>query len=387
MATTKVLSVVLAVAMFLTLMTFAVVGAGEITVGASVGNDALAVTRANARATASGQMVALVVWHNGNAVADTFENDDTAPWADGALINEFEVPDTFYMTAGAFQPNNDRRRFNDAYRMPANTWIEVWARDGIDGEFFPLSAMDNNNARQRLIDRWNLDVNVTGSRVWANVGIRNTGALNLDTHAVIAATGGVTANDRITLTLDGRRARGQDLRLTVEVNAGRRDIVEDGDDIIYLDGDYFRMRVHDFINRATIYTELDGIITTRLHQRDYFVRVTNRPSTAQADVMDHFDFETIRILHQIGLPATATITWDMDYNFWVYTVVDGQLQFLGRSSAQLPIVEVYYFSAVELAVVDNLAPEEEPGAGFVPPADGGPTGNLPNNNFNPNTGR
>ena len=376
MATTKVLSVVLAVAMFLTLMTFAVVGAGE-TTGMAVGASALEVTRANARATGSGQMVALAVYHDGVRVASTIESD--------GLSNEFEVPGSFNLTEGDLQRNNGRYRFNSGFRMD-ETHIEVLARNGVGGPWFYIGMMPDNGT-QRLRDRWNLGVNITTSRVWASVGINNNGSLNLDSHAVLNATGGVTANDRITLTLDGRRARGQELRLTVEANASPRLGIEENDEIIYMDDVYRRLRVYDFINRATIYTDLDGIITTRLHQRDYFIQVTNRPTVAQMDIMDYFNFETIRVLHHTGLPATATITWDLDYNFWVYTVVDGAIQFLGRSSAQLPLADVYFFSAVELAVTGGDAPVEEPGEGFVPPADGGPVGNLPNNNFNPNTGR
>ena len=333
---------------------------------------AFAVTRTNAR-NANIQMVGLRVYEGGMRVVSTVAEDN--------LSDEFILADTLDITTGDLQRNNGRWRFdqNPTSRMNG-AFIEVVVRNGLN------TTDEWVRADRRIIDRWNLEVSVTSSRVWAAVGINDDGFLNLDSHPAIVATGSVTSNDRITLSIDGRRARGANLRLEVEAQVGEREEIEDGFDVIYMDGPEFRrIRVNDFINRARIYTEHNGIITARLHQRDYYVHVSNRATAVQADIMDTFGFEAIRTLSQIGLPASATITWDMDFNYWVYTVRDGVLVLLGRSSDQLPLVDVFFFSAVELEI-----PGEVGGADYVPPADGGPVGDLPdwvNANFNPPTGR
>ena len=381
MATNKVLSVVLAVAMFLTLMTFAAVGAGET---AALGVSPVYMTRTNAR-NATQTMASLVVLNNGAAVAASYTF-----WQAAAITNEYAVPGSLDITRGAEQRNNGRWRFNQGRTMgddDNSVVVAVYVRGTITNAAGD-TEVDWRQTTSAVNDRWNLGATITSSRVWASVGVNGDGYLNLDAHPSIAATGSVTSNDRIALTIDGRRVRGQDLRLEVEAQTGGRENIEDGDDIIYMDTpDSRRIRVLDFINRARIYTEYNGIITTRLHQRDYYVHVSNRPTVAQMDIMDAFGFETIRILNQIGLPITATITWDMDFNFWVYTIVDGALVFLGRSNDQLPLVDVYFFSAVELAVDDAIVEPGEDDDDWEAPADGGPVGNVPGPNYNPPTGR
>ena len=391
MASKRVMSVLLAIAMLLTLMTVAVVSAGEtIALGASP-------TRAAAR-NASEQVVAIVVYQGAPGTPGAARVASTIP--DDDLPNDI-VTGEIDITDGSYQTNNSRWRFTSLRSdTPLAYHVRLFVLNantaGDDSVSSPGWFPEDDVAswvpmNEHVRNRWDVSVAISSSRIWAAVNLANTSpvggtVVRFDAHPSIAATGEVTSRDRIEVRVDGRRVRGDVLIVETEAIVGERREAVEGDTEIFMDrpGDR-RLRVIDFINRATIYTELDGVITTRLHQRDYYIAVDNRPTMAQIDIMDAFGFETIRTLTQIGLPATATITWDFDTNFWVYGYVDGALVFLGRSNQQLPLVDVYFFSYVELDV-DLVGEPPLDDDDWDPPADGGPVGDL-GPNLNPPTGR
>jgi hypothetical protein len=258
---------------------------------------------------------------------------------------------------------------------------------------------------QSVRNRWNLSVRLSGgSNVWANAAFEN-GAnnqsthLRLDTVTGFASTSDINSVTRVDLLIDGRAIRDAsfDLRTTARSARIPGDFTED-DEIIWASAPGSRsFNVDSHIRRVEIETEGDAVITSRLAARAYFVQVYDRATGDQFDTMDAFNFSHFRSLRHIGLPSTATITFNLGFNYWVYTYAPGQayggpgVVFLGRSNSQIPVTDtnmIFFFSETELVDTGVVGPGEPPAEGWAPPVDGGPVGEGPAGpNFNPPTGR
>ena len=316
-----------------------------------------------AAALSNSQVVALVVVDgNDNVIASTIP----AHHLDNPRItNEYDITHHLALpherlpaldiTTGLWLPGNDERwRFGGgAVDFPGDVQIHMFRLRAYGIDVDSPVWMDSDDLASwtpltpEVSAAWNVSVIITDvSRVWADTNISPVQGymqLRLDAYPTIVATGSVASRDRIEVRVDGRRVAGGTrsvLDLWTEAEMGVRDDIFAGDTTIYMNNlANRRIRVHDFITQATIYTEWDGVITTNLHQRDYYIHVSNhRPTQTHANMMAAHGFSDFRTLTHIGLPVTATITWDFSTNYWVYSLdSNGNLVFLGRSNEQLRI--------------------------------------------------
>lgn len=225
-------------------------------------------------------------------------------------------------------------------------------------------------------------------------GLNTAACVQYKVNDPFVSTGDTTVSFSTYVTYDGKRLDPTRVNAKAKIE-NKKQTVRSSDDWVYTYEIPVLDPVEAYIKSLNIVASKDDklVVSSAVHQdRKYYALAKTNDLSAVAN--DYPEIFRGYDLYQVNL-GNGTVKIDAGMNAWVYTMVDGELELLGRSNAALAITgqkTTYYLADAEIPGVGVEEPEEPtenvgPSEATNPPSGGNDVNVNSVPSRNPSTGR